>query len=87
MTPGDEDDLERGGDDMLAAEYVLGVLPADERQRVAARIDAEPEFGRLAEAWQAKLSPARRLMIVLLAHGLQSIMAKNFLRICILQRN
>ncbi|MEO3387036.1 anti-sigma factor [Mesorhizobium sp. CAU 1741] len=57
MTPGNEDDLERGGDDMLAAEYVLGVLPADERETVAARIEAEPDFARLVEAWQESLSP------------------------------
>lgn len=57
MTPADEDDLERGGDDMLAAEYVLGVLPAAERQAAAARIDTDAAFARLVETWQKRLSP------------------------------
>lgn len=57
MTPGDEDDLERGGDEALAAEYVLGVLPAGERQAAARRIESEPAFARLVEDWQARLSP------------------------------
>jgi anti-sigma-K factor RskA len=43
---------DEAGDDLLAAEYVLGVLPADERARVSARIDAEPEFARLVERWE-----------------------------------
>lgn len=57
MTQGDEDDLERGGDDLLAAEYVLGVLSAEQRRAAALRIDAEPAFARLVEAWTARLSP------------------------------
>ncbi|TIM97758.1 MAG: anti-sigma factor, partial [Mesorhizobium sp.] len=32
MTLAEENGPERGGDDLLAAEYVLGVLAADERQ-------------------------------------------------------
>ncbi|TIW98461.1 MAG: anti-sigma factor, partial [Mesorhizobium sp.] len=32
MTLAENTGPERGGDDMLAAEYVLGVLDADERQ-------------------------------------------------------
>lgn len=46
-----------GGDDMLAAEYVLGVLPIDERRIVAARIDAEQAFARLVDGWQAYFYP------------------------------
>lgn len=45
------------GDDILAAEYVVGVLSAEERAAAARRIDADPAFARLAEAWEARLSP------------------------------
>jgi anti-sigma-K factor RskA len=45
------------GDDALAAEYVLGVLPEDERQAVAARIAGDREFARLVESWEAQLGP------------------------------
>jgi anti-sigma-K factor RskA len=57
MTPGDNDDLERGGDDTLAAEYVLGVLPAPERAAAARRIETDAAFARLVESWQQTLSP------------------------------
>ena len=46
-----------GGDDMLAAEYVLGVLPVDERGIAAARIDAEQAFARLVDRWEVYFSP------------------------------
>lgn len=48
---------ERGGDETLAAEYVLGVLPADERQAAAGRIDADRAFARLVDRWEMHLSP------------------------------
>lgn len=48
---------ERGGDDMLAAEYVLGVLPADERQAAASRLAADRGFAALVDRWEAHLSP------------------------------
>jgi anti-sigma-K factor RskA len=57
MTPADENDVERGGDDLIAAEYVLGVLTAGERQMVARRIEAEPGFARLVDEWEAHFSP------------------------------
>lgn len=57
MTPGEEDGLERGGDDLLAAEYVLGVLPAQERDEATRRIEHDAEFARLVEAWEERLSP------------------------------
>ena len=57
MTPTDDRDIEQnGGEDMLAAEYVLGVLPADERQRAAARIESDPAFAREVDAWELRLS-------------------------------
>jgi anti-sigma-K factor RskA len=46
-----------GGDDIVAAEYVLGVLPADERRQAAQRIDAEQAFARLVDRWEVYFSP------------------------------
>jgi anti-sigma-K factor RskA len=57
MSIADDNGPERGSDDMIAAEYVLGVLPAEERQAAARRIDAEPDFARLVDAWEVRLSP------------------------------
>lgn len=57
MTLADNNEPERGGDAMIAAEYVLGVLPNDERQGAARRIDGEPEFARLVDRWEVHLSP------------------------------
>ncbi|MDR7033368.1 MULTISPECIES: anti-sigma factor domain-containing protein [unclassified Mesorhizobium] len=57
MTLAQDNGPERGGDDMLAAEYVLGVLPAEERQTAGRRADAETEFARLVDAWEVRLAP------------------------------
>lgn len=57
MTLAEDTGAERGGDDMIAAEYVLGVLPADERQIVARRLDAEPTFARLVDGWEVHFAP------------------------------
>ncbi|MER8411278.1 anti-sigma factor [Mesorhizobium sp. M1342] len=57
MTLAEDTGPERGGDDLLAAEYVLGVLDADERQIVSRRIDADTVFARLVEGWEVSLSP------------------------------
>ena len=43
--------------DNAAAEYVLGTLPADERARIAARLQREPELRAAVQAWQARLAP------------------------------
>lgn len=57
MTTPDERDAEQnGGDTILAAEYVLGVLPADERRRVAERIESDPAFAREVDTWEVRLS-------------------------------
>ncbi|MCA0029370.1 anti-sigma factor domain-containing protein [Mesorhizobium sp. B263B2A] len=56
MTLAEDNGPERGGDDMFAAEYVLGVLPADERQIASRRIDSETDFARLVDAWEVHLS-------------------------------
>jgi anti-sigma-K factor RskA len=44
-------------DDMLAAEYVLGVLPDAQRTLAAARIRDDAAFARLVNEWTARLSP------------------------------
>jgi len=57
MTLAEENGPERGGDDLFAAEYVLGVLAADERQIASRRIDADAAFARLVDRWEVHLSP------------------------------
>lgn len=57
MSVADTHDWEHGSDDAVAAEYVLGVLPADERRTVSARIEAEREFARLVDGWEVRLVP------------------------------
>jgi len=44
-------------DELLAGEYVLGVLDADQRWQVQSRILAEPRFASLVDAWEARLEP------------------------------
>jgi anti-sigma-K factor RskA len=57
MTFEDDHGPAEGSDDMLAAEYVVGVLAAEERRQAAVRIERDPAFARLVEAWEARLSP------------------------------
>lgn len=56
MTPGDDRTPDAGGDDHVAAEYVLGVLPADERRALARRVETDAAFARLVETWEERLS-------------------------------
>lgn len=44
-----------GGDDIRAAEYVVGVLERDDRIRTAARIETDSEFAERVERWQQHL--------------------------------
>lgn len=46
-----------GSDDMLAAEYVLGVLPGAERALLVTRMKREPALEKLVEEWHERLSP------------------------------
>lgn len=53
-------DIDNGGghepdDDLLAGEYVLGVLDAQARRLVEARIEAEPEFAMHVSRWEERL--------------------------------
>lgn len=43
-------------DGLLAAEYLLGVLPPDEHERVRARLRAEPALRAELGLWQARLA-------------------------------
>lgn len=54
---GADDDRGLGGDDAVAAEYVLGVLDAGERAAAASRIDVDATFARLVDGWDVRLSP------------------------------
>lgn len=45
------------GDDLLAGEYVLGVLDADTRRAVAARVSREPALAREVAGWEGRLVP------------------------------
>lgn len=42
-------------DDLLAAEFVVGVLDADQRRRVQTRIDTEAAFAGLVAEWELRL--------------------------------
>lgn len=43
--------------DVLAGEYVLGVLDATQRRDVQTRIERDPAFARLVDAWERRLAP------------------------------
>jgi anti-sigma-K factor RskA len=45
------------GDELLAGEYVLGVLDADTRRQVEQRIHGDARFARQVAAWDARLAP------------------------------
>jgi anti-sigma-K factor RskA len=57
MSGADNTRMPDGGDDLIAAEYVLGVLDADGRRSVEERLEEDRSFARLVEAWQFRLSP------------------------------
>ncbi len=57
MTREPDDTMPEGGDDLIAAEYVLGVLSESERSAAAARIGNERAFAQLVDEWTRRLSP------------------------------
>ncbi|MFO1236063.1 MAG: anti-sigma factor [Alphaproteobacteria bacterium] len=54
---GATDDWNGSPDDLLAAEYVLGVQAADERAATARRAGTDAAFAALVAAWEARLVP------------------------------
>lgn len=52
---GDDDRLEPPPDEVLAGEYVLGVVEAAQRRAVQARIASDPAFARLVAEWELRL--------------------------------
>lgn len=50
-------ELSNSSDDLLAAEYVLGVLSAGERLLLTNRMEMEPNFARLVGQWEERLFP------------------------------
>jgi anti-sigma-K factor RskA len=57
MSSVDSTGPEPEGDDIVAAEYVLGVLPADERATATRRIDSDGVFARLVDKWEVYFAP------------------------------
>ena len=53
------EDSERGlgGDDAVAAEYVLGTLGAEDRAAAARRVDTDAAFAQLVDRWEVTLAP------------------------------
>jgi anti-sigma-K factor RskA len=45
------------GDELLAGEYVLGVLDADSRRQVEQRMQGDARFARQVSAWEGRLAP------------------------------
>ncbi len=61
MSPTEPDDnMIPEGDDFIAAEYVLGVLPEQERREVARRIETDKPFAELVARWQTAIRPSQR---------------------------
>ncbi|MGB6119464.1 MAG: anti-sigma factor [Mesorhizobium sp.] len=57
MSETDDNGRGLGGDDALAAEYVLGVLDAEARLAAAPRVETDPAFARLVDHWEVTLAP------------------------------
>jgi anti-sigma-K factor RskA len=54
---GDEDGVEPPSDEVLAGEFVLGVLGDELRRASQARIATDPAFARQVEEWERRLGP------------------------------
>src|SRR5690606_14522033 len=54
-----EDDIEPdgGGDDIFAAEYVLGMLSGNDRSLAALRMETEPALAALVDRWEVFFAP------------------------------
>ncbi|MFE3836900.1 anti-sigma factor [Pseudogemmobacter sonorensis] len=56
-TEAERDPPDEGNDDILAAEFVLGVLPVTEQAPLARRAETDAAFARLVSEWEERLSP------------------------------
>lgn len=52
-----ERDFSEGGDELLAAEFVLGGLPGARQAELAHRVARDPGFARLVAEWEERLAP------------------------------
>ncbi|WP_283179190.1 hypothetical protein [Gemmobacter sp. 24YEA27] len=50
-------DFTEGGDELLAAEFVLGGLPVALQAELARRVETDTGFARLVAEWEERLSP------------------------------
>ena len=57
MSSVDKEMMPEDGDDLLAAEYVLGVLDVSARRAAEARVADDRAFARMVADWQNRLSP------------------------------
>lgn len=57
MTLADDNGPGMNGDDALAAEYVMGVLSAEERRAATERVERDGAFARLVDAWEVYFAP------------------------------
>lgn len=57
MSAIEDDRPEEPGDDILAAEFALGVLSGAEQATLARRVALDPEFARAVAAWEERLAP------------------------------
>jgi anti-sigma-K factor RskA len=56
MTTPEQSEGDRSRDELLAGEYVLGVLSLADRERVAARIARDRAFAAIVARWQDNLA-------------------------------
>ncbi|MDR6820825.1 anti-sigma-K factor RskA [Neorhizobium sp. 2083] len=55
MTPGEQSDGSHARDEVLAGEYVLGVLSLEARRQVEARVASDRTFAAIVDKWQLDL--------------------------------
>jgi anti-sigma-K factor RskA len=56
MTASDKDMRDPGRDEVIAGEYVLGVLSAEDRRKVEARLASDRNFAAMVNRWEENLS-------------------------------
>lgn len=56
MTPLDKDGRDPRRDEVIAGEYVLGVLSAEDRLKVEARLTSDRQFAAIVNRWEENLS-------------------------------